>query len=183
MPQISSGYSFGLGINVGSRSICHPSTPFTRARSAKMRQAAPVFDAAQQQSGSILQQGCARVEHAVDGVRPILARQDGVGRMTQKQWRVVSAFDVHKRCFGSSHEGSSAFRQSCLQRAHFQQCHQERQRGFRSLILIGAVGMQAVPATAGFRIVKRKLEIVVAQEPVERRPGLHCASDWSPVTR
>ncbi len=60
---------------------------------------------------------------------------------------------------------------SVLQRAHFEQRHQERQRGFRSLILVGAVGMQAVPATAGFGIVKRKLQIVVAQEPVESRPG------------
>ena len=66
--------------------------------------------------------------------------------------------------------GSSSFSEF-LQRAHFEQCHQERQRGFRSLILIGAVGMQAVPATAGFGIVKRKLQIVVAQEPVEGRPG------------
>ena len=33
IPQISSGYSLGLGINVGSRSICQPSTPF-RERAA-----------------------------------------------------------------------------------------------------------------------------------------------------
>ena len=31
--------------------------------------------------------------------------------------------------------------------------------------------MQAVPAAAGDGIVKRKLQIVVAQEPVESRPG------------
>src|ERR1700693_5685103 len=30
--------------------------------------------------------------------------------------------------------------------------------------------MQAVPAAAGFRIIKRKLEIVVTQEPVESPP-------------
>ena len=63
-----------------------------------MRQAAPIFDAAQQQSGAIRQQGCTRVEYAVDGIWPIFARQDGVGGVTQKQWRVVRAFDVDKRC-------------------------------------------------------------------------------------
>jgi hypothetical protein len=59
-----------------------------------MRQAAPVFDAAQEQSSTIRQQGCAGVEYAVDGVRPIFARQDGVAGVTQKQRRVVRAFDV-----------------------------------------------------------------------------------------
>src|SRR5208282_3695465 len=34
MPQISSGYSLELGINVGSLSISHPSTPF-RERAAQ----------------------------------------------------------------------------------------------------------------------------------------------------
>src|SRR6202023_3855054 len=34
IPQISSGYSFGLGINVGSLSICHPSSPL-RERAAQ----------------------------------------------------------------------------------------------------------------------------------------------------
>ena len=33
MPQISSGYSLGLGIKVGSRSICQSSTPL-RERAA-----------------------------------------------------------------------------------------------------------------------------------------------------
>ena len=65
-----------------------------RARGAQMRQAAPVFNAAQEQSGSIRQQGCAGIEHAVDGVGPILARQDGIARVAQKQGRVVRAFDV-----------------------------------------------------------------------------------------
>jgi hypothetical protein len=59
-----------------------------------MRQAAPVFDATQEQSSAIRQQGCAGVEYAVDGVRPIFARQDGVAGVTQKQRRVVRAFDV-----------------------------------------------------------------------------------------
>jgi hypothetical protein len=39
------------------------------------------------------------------------------------------------------------------------------------LILIGAFGMQSVPAAARDGIIKRKLQIVVAQKPVESRPG------------
>jgi hypothetical protein len=79
------------------------------AGSAQMRQAAPVFDAAQQQSRAILQQGCARIEHAVDGVRPVLAREDGVARVAQEQGRIVRAFDVDQRGFGSSHHRPSNF--------------------------------------------------------------------------
>lgn len=59
------------------------------------------------------------------------------------------------------------------QRLHFEKRHQERQGGFRSLILIGPLRMQSVPATAGHRIVKWKLQIIVAEEPVESRPRLH----------
>jgi hypothetical protein len=32
--------------------------------------------------------------------------------------------------------------------------------------------MQAVPAPTSFRIIERKPEIVITQEPVESRPGL-----------
>ena len=40
-----------------------------------------------------------------------------------------------------------------FQLAHFQERHQERQSRFSSLIFVGAVGMQAVAATTGGRIV------------------------------
>ena len=66
MPQISSGYSFGLGISVGSLSICHPSTPFLRACSTKMRQATSVFHTAKQESRAIRQQRRAGIEHTID---------------------------------------------------------------------------------------------------------------------
>ena len=171
MPQISSGILVRAG-HQGRFAINLPSIHAVyRARGAKMRQSAPVFDATQQQRGSILQQGRARIEHAVDGIRPMLTGQDRVAGMPQKQWRVVIAFDIRKRCFGSSHESSSAFSDFCRERISNSAIRNDK-RGFRSLILIGAVGMQAVPATAGFRIVERKLQIVIAQEPVESRPGL-----------
>ena len=102
----------------------------------------------------------------------MLAREDGIARVAQQQGRIVRAFDVDQRGFRSSHDRPSRlFRY--LKRVHFEQCHQERQGGFRSLILIGAVGMQTVPAPARGRIVERKLKIVVSQEPVERGPGIY----------
>src|SRR5258705_8104772 len=36
---------------------------------------------------------------------------------------------------------------------------------------MGAMGMQPVAATAGYGIIQRKLQIVVAQKPVECRPS------------
>src|ERR1039458_7011858 len=50
---------------------------------------------------------------------------------------------------------------------HVEQCHQKGERRFRSLILIYAIGMKPVPASAGDRIVKRYLQIVLAQKPAE----------------
>ena len=49
MPQISSGYSFGLGINVGSLINLPAIDAVSRASGAKMRQAAAIFHAAEQQ--------------------------------------------------------------------------------------------------------------------------------------
>src|SRR4029077_10250018 len=59
-----------------------------------------------------------------------------------------------------------------FQRTHFQERHQKGQSGFRSLIFICAVGMQAVSTSAGSRIVERDLKIIVSQKPVERGPCL-----------
>src|ERR1700720_4383143 len=56
--------------------------------------------------------------------------------------------------------------------AHFQECHQEGQSGFSPLIFIGSIRMQAVPTSAGSRIGKRDLQIVVSEEPIESRPRL-----------
>ena len=54
----------------------------------------------------------------------------------------------------------------------FPASHQEGQRGLRALIFVGSVGMQAVAATAGGRIIESNLKIVVSQEPIEGRPCL-----------
>src|SRR5208282_372846 len=42
---------------------------------------------------------------------------------------------------------------------------------FRSLVLIGAIGMKPISASTSGEIVKRNLKIIVAKEPVESRPG------------
>src|SRR5208282_2776876 len=57
-----------------------------------------------------------------------------------------------------------------LQLAHFQECHQERQRRFRALILVGAVGMQAVAAPTRGGIIEGNLQIIVSEEPIESGP-------------
>ena len=45
---------------------------------------APILRAAQQKRRTILQSGRAGVEHAVDRIWPVFARQDGVGGMAMK---------------------------------------------------------------------------------------------------
>ena len=50
---------------------------------------------------------------------------------------------------------------------HFQQRHQKRKGRFRSLILVDAVGVQAIPATARCGIINRNLQVVPAQKPAE----------------
>jgi hypothetical protein len=50
-----------------------------------MREAAPVFDPAKQQCVSVGEPSCAGVEHAVDGIWPVLAAEEGIGRVTSEQ--------------------------------------------------------------------------------------------------
>jgi len=69
----------------------------------------------------------------------------------------------------------------CLGCLHFKQRHQERECGFRSLIFIHAIGVKSVPATASGCIVKRRLQIVLAEKPNEDAAGfckpLHLAGE------
>src|ERR1039458_7456780 len=53
---------------------------------------------------------------------------------------------------------------------HLKECHQERKRRFRSLIFIHTLWMKPVSASACGRIVKRRLQIVLAQKPPESPP-------------
>src|SRR5580693_4103565 len=183
MPQISSGYSLGLGIKVGSLSICQLSTPL-RERAAQ-RWDKPRRSSTRQSS---------RVDPSARRVAPALntllmeygqslAVKIGLAgcRRSSDSWRIVVAtlIGVHSVAMaqnltsGSNKQfiaGSRSMR--FWQRADFQQCHQERKGGFGSLVLVGTVGMQAVPAAAGHGIIERKLQIVIAKEPIEGRPSL-----------
>ena len=47
-----------------------------------MREAAPVFNAAEQQGIAVGELDSSSVEYAVNGVRPILAAKNGIARMT-----------------------------------------------------------------------------------------------------
>ena len=62
--------------------------------------------------------------------------------------------------------------EAVLQRLHFREREQERQRGFAALILTQPVHMQPVAAAASGRVVEREAQIVPAQEPLERAPRL-----------
>jgi hypothetical protein len=46
-------------------------------------------------------------------------------------------------------------------------------RGFRPLIFVGPVGMQAVSTTTSGRIVNREIQIIAAAEPIEGAPGFN----------
>src|SRR5271169_1910215 len=57
-----------------------------------------------------------------------------------------------------------------FQLTHFEKRHQEGQGRFGSLIFISPVGMQAISTSTRGRVVQSNLQVVVAEEPVERRP-------------
>ena len=65
---------------------------------------------------------------------------------------------------------------------HFEERHQERKRGFRSLVFIYAIGMKPVSAAACRWIVKRYLQVVLAKEPLEdpSASSRQCSSCVSP---
>ena len=56
-------------------------------------------------------------------------------------------------------------------RLHLKQGHQERERRFRALVFVDAVGMEAVSAAARCCVVKRRLQIVLAQKPAKHALG------------
>src|SRR5579871_2799971 len=56
-----------------------------------MRKSAAVLDPAQQQSGTIGQQRGACVEHAIDGVRPVVHGQNRIVHISREQGRLAAA--------------------------------------------------------------------------------------------
>src|SRR3954463_13177021 len=54
-----------------------------------------------------------------------------------------------------------------LQRLDLYQCAEERQGRFRTFVQIDAVEVQAIPATAGVRIVDAGIEVILAQKPAK----------------
>ena len=64
-----------------------------RARSTKMRQTAPIFDAAEQQGITIGKLDCTCVEYAVNRIRPIFSAKDGIAGMTSEE----GSLGIHMR--------------------------------------------------------------------------------------
>src|SRR4030088_1240862 len=69
-----------------------------------MRQAASILHAAQQQGRAVREHRRASIEHAVNGIRPVLAREDWVGTMAMQQWLERSAEKAHLLFHGYGHE-------------------------------------------------------------------------------
>ena len=57
-------------------------------------------------------------------------------------------------------------------RLHFQQSHKERECGFSALVLVDAVGMKSIPASARASIIQWNLQVVIAKKPGEYPTGL-----------
>ena len=148
-----------------------------------MRQAAPIFDAAQAAEWCHLQQGRAGIEHAVDGVRPIFAVRIGLAGMPKQQWFVASCYgDAHKISRNGqyisvrdrSHEQSPV--DSALFRFFAESAFRAVPSGTTAWIplpdfRLTRSGCKPSRQPPVHGIVERKLQIVVAQEPVESRPG------------
>jgi hypothetical protein len=61
-----------------------------RSRGAEVRQAGPVFNAAQQQRISVGQRNSRRIEDAVDGIGPILSAENRVAGLTLEQGTIYT---------------------------------------------------------------------------------------------
>ena len=59
-----------------------------------------------------------------------------------------------------------------LELPHLQKRHQEGQRGLRSLVFVGPIGMKTIATAAGAGVVQGGFQIVISQKPIERRPSL-----------
>ena len=97
----------GLGIDLPSIFAIR------RSSRTQMRQASSIFHSAKEKSRSIREQCGARIEDAVDGVRPILACKDGVGWMAQQERLVTSTRCGQKCSLGALHDGISNCSGSC----------------------------------------------------------------------
>src|SRR5438128_1346401 len=59
-----------------------------------------------------------------------------------------------------------------FQQLHLPECQEEREGRLGSLILVDAVFLKAIAAAAALGVVEIESQVVAAQEPLEREPGL-----------
>lgn len=182
MPHNSSGYSSGFGRRVGSRSICQSSTPFTdRAahRCESPRRSSTRQSSSVEPSGRSVAPALKTLLMEYGQSFPVKMGLAGCLRNSVSYCFVVVLIESFTVLMGSlsqlSAKGKDGPRQvsksvfcaiGLFERAHLQEGHQKGQRGFRSLIFIGSVGVEAISTAASRRIVECDLEIVVSQEPV-----------------
>src|SRR5277367_6964760 len=192
MPQISSGYRSPSGTRVGSLSICQSSTPFTERaahRCESPRRSSTRQSSSVEPSGKSVAPALNTLLIEYGQSFPVKIGLPACRSNSVSYWFilafvaiVITFMEEHSRNFDSFleplHLASDLFSRTVvfLYTTHFQKRHQKRQRGLRSLVFVGPVGMQTVPATACSGIVQRDLKIVVSQEPIERGPRLFAPS-------
>src|SRR5579862_9350772 len=74
------------------------------------------------------------------------------------------------------------FRSFILELPHLQKRHQKGQRRLRTLILVWAVRMKSIATTAGAGVVQGGFQVVIAQKPIERSPGLPAPTRFTGCT-
>src|SRR6202035_395295 len=144
---LGAGHQSGLGINLPSVDS------ILRTRSAKMRQAAPIFHAAKQQRRAIRQQSRARVKHTIDRVRPILTSEDRVCGMAKQQRLEASTRRTQRFLSGYGHNEISFASDSCRARISSSAIKNERvdSAPWFSLARSGCRPSRQPPVTESYR--------------------------------
>ena len=103
---------------------------------------------------------CCGVEHGVDRIRPVGRGQDRVGRMAIEELAARSRRGRLARGRGDGDADAGRVEQ--------QRGAMEGERRLGSFVVVGVSLAEPVAASAGREVVQRPVEMVAAEEPVER---------------
>ena len=145
--------------------------PFAERADGEMRDAPAVLDPGEQDCLAVAC-GSRRVEDGVDGIGPVLGREDRVAGVAEEElWLAHVATSVRALMLPPGGERARA-RAADPCGVEEQRCAMERERRFGAFVLVERVAAEAVAAAAGREVVERLLQAVTAEEPLEgaRRP-------------
>ena len=148
-----------LGERSGSGSIDQSRGAVRRARDGQVGDAAPILDPGEQDGRAVDERG-GRVEHGVDGIRPVVGGEDRVRRVPLEE--LARGHAVTRLGRAGSGGGADAGGVEEKRRA------MERERRLRALVLVQRLAPEPVAAAAGGEVVERFLQAVAAEEPLER---------------